>query len=469
MKKLNKKILKLICAGLTGAVACTPFLAHSSDALAGTGGKTANTAILWTKSQVGKGIDYDGVYGNQCVDLIKAYYVYLGQSQPFGNGSDYTRNAVPNGWKRLQGVQPQKGDVLVYTGGYGGYGHVAIYESDRSHYHQNFNYHSYVERVTYIYNGNWDIKYWGVIRPDFPSGSSGTSAQKTVSVTGVKLNKTSASLTPGASLKLSATVSPVNASNKKVTWTSSNNKVATVDSSGNITAVNTGSTTITVKTADSSKTASAKITVSLPQNGFAKVNGVWRYYNKGRFDGSYTGFALSVDNKWYFAQKGLYNNKYTGLAYNKNNNGWYFARNGKYDNTYTGLAPSTNGKWYYVNRGRWDTTYTGLAKSTNGKFYYSNKGRWDTSYTGFAKYTDGKWYFVKNGRYDTSYTGLAYNVTNNGWFYAKNGKYDNTYTGISKSTNGKLYYVRKGHWDTSFSGKVKYNNKTYTVKNGRVV
>ena len=38
---------------------------------------SADDAITWVQSQVGKAIDYDGVYGAQCVDLIKAYYNYL--------------------------------------------------------------------------------------------------------------------------------------------------------------------------------------------------------------------------------------------------------------------------------------------------------------------------------------------------------------------------------------------------------
>lgn len=48
--------------------------------------KTSDEAIAWVKSQCGKSIDYDDVYGAQCVDLIKAYYAYLGVSPVTGNG-----------------------------------------------------------------------------------------------------------------------------------------------------------------------------------------------------------------------------------------------------------------------------------------------------------------------------------------------------------------------------------------------
>ena len=85
----------------------------------------------------------------------------------------------------------------------------------------------------------------------------------TISVTGVALDKTSASLEVGKSLTLSATVSPSNATNKEVTWTSSNTSVATV-SNGKVTALNAGNSTITVKTADGSYKATCKVTVTNP-------------------------------------------------------------------------------------------------------------------------------------------------------------------------------------------------------------
>lgn len=129
--------------------------------------RTQAEALQWVKSQVGKSIDYDRVYGAQCVDLIKAYYNYLGVSPVQGNGADYVSNSLPAGWQRIKGTTPQPGDILVYTGGYG---HVAVFESVNSTYHQNFNYHSYVERVTIPYN-RIDSPYWGVIRPNFSTAT----------------------------------------------------------------------------------------------------------------------------------------------------------------------------------------------------------------------------------------------------------------------------------------------------------
>lgn len=80
-------------------------------------------------------------------------------------------------------------------------------------------------------------------------------------VTGVTLNKTQLNLNVGASETLTPTVSPSNATDKTVTWSSSNSSVASV-SNGTVTAVAAGSATITVKTNDGNKTATCTVTVS---------------------------------------------------------------------------------------------------------------------------------------------------------------------------------------------------------------
>lgn len=145
-----------------------PFTASAKEVeIAGTGtSKTQSEALTWIRSQVGKSLDYDGSYGAQCVDFVMYYYKFLGVNPSSGNGGDYTWNALPSGWQRIQGAQPQPGDVLVYTGGYG---HVAIYEADYITYHQNYAGKSYVVKVTNLkYNDSRiGVPYWGVVRPNF--------------------------------------------------------------------------------------------------------------------------------------------------------------------------------------------------------------------------------------------------------------------------------------------------------------
>ena len=84
---------------------------------------------------------------------------------------------------------------------------------------------------------------------------------KVINVTGVTLDKTSLTMIEGDTQTLTATVSPSNATDKSVTWSSNNTSVATVSSSGVVTARVAGSAIITVKTTDGSKTATCAVTV----------------------------------------------------------------------------------------------------------------------------------------------------------------------------------------------------------------
>ena len=88
---------------------------------------------------------------------------------------------------------------------------------------------------------------------------------ETIAVTGVTLDKSTAKLTEkGQTVDLTATVAPENATNKKVTFTTSNEKVATVDGNGKVSAVANGKATITVTTEDGEKTAACEVTVEIP-------------------------------------------------------------------------------------------------------------------------------------------------------------------------------------------------------------
>lgn len=87
-----------------------------------------------------------------------------------------------------------------------------------------------------------------------------------IRVTSVTLNKTSYAFTSlNATLQLSATVKPDDATYKTVSWTSDDTSVATVDQSGKVTSKGSGTTTIRA-TADG-KSATCAITVSIPVTG----------------------------------------------------------------------------------------------------------------------------------------------------------------------------------------------------------
>lgn len=73
-----------------------------------------------------------------------------------------------------------------------------------------------------------------------------------VSVSDVALDQTNATLMEGETLALTATISPDNATDKTVTWSTSNAEVAVVDENGVVTAVAEGEAIITVTTTDGS-------------------------------------------------------------------------------------------------------------------------------------------------------------------------------------------------------------------------
>ena len=87
---------------------------------------------------------------------------------------------------------------------------------------------------------------------------------KVVSVTGVSLNESSITLDVGGSKTLAATVTPEDATNKKVCWSSDNEAVATVSEDGVVTAVAGGTAVITATTHDGLFTASCTVTVNAP-------------------------------------------------------------------------------------------------------------------------------------------------------------------------------------------------------------
>jgi uncharacterized protein YjdB len=96
-------------------------------------------------------------------------------------------------------------------------------------------------------------------------GGSG-SAVVVVSVTGISLNKSTASINVGSYEVLAATVLPDEAANKDVTWTSSNPEVATV-TEGVVIGISAGSAAITAITVDGERKAVCAVSVTAVSGG----------------------------------------------------------------------------------------------------------------------------------------------------------------------------------------------------------
>ena len=80
-------------------------------------------------------------------------------------------------------------------------------------------------------------------------------------VTGLIVAPVIATISVGNTIALTATIQPLNATNKQVTWISSDNSIATVDASGIVTGVSDGLVTITAVSDDGVYTASSSIIV----------------------------------------------------------------------------------------------------------------------------------------------------------------------------------------------------------------
>lgn len=101
----------------------------------------------------------------------------------------------------------------------------------------------------------------------------------TILVQGITLNKLNHIFNSiNDNIKLIATISPSNATNKKINWTSANGRVAIVDSDGNVTSKGSGITNIIATTESNGKVAVCSITVDLDDGN--KAIAINNYKNK---------------------------------------------------------------------------------------------------------------------------------------------------------------------------------------------
>lgn len=108
---------------------------------------------------------------------------------------------------------------------------------------------TFVQKIRWVDSSGTVIKELGL--QTSLNGVTG-SYSSYIPVTQITLSKTSSSLSIGNSETLTATVTPSNATNKTITWSSSNTSVASVNASGQVTAVGKGTAIITATATDGS-------------------------------------------------------------------------------------------------------------------------------------------------------------------------------------------------------------------------
>jgi uncharacterized protein YjdB len=120
--------------------------------------------------------------------------------------------------------------------------------------------------VTAVFPGNAIIT---VISADGPKRDSSAVTVNAVLVTGISMTITTAVIDINTTKQLTATITPSNATNQNVSWSSSNTTVATVDANGLVTAKAVGTVVITATSQDGGKTATTTVTVNIPVTGIS--------------------------------------------------------------------------------------------------------------------------------------------------------------------------------------------------------
>ena len=171
----------------------------------------------------------------------------------------------------------------------------------------------------------------------------------TIPVSSITLSPSSLTLTEGGTETINATVSPSNATNKKLSWSSNKTSVATVDSNGKVTALSVGSATIICAATDGSgKYATCSITVLAPLIDLTDTSKIRIVQaNSREYDGSiqefYPNVESFIDGEWVSLTEGTH-----------------------FKTVLTSGSELINaGKYYYYIEGYEDMGYTGKVYTTS--------------------------------------------------------------------------------------------------------
>ena len=343
-----------------------------------------------------------------------------------------------------------------------------------------------------------------------------------VEVESVSLNKSEMTLTEGESETLAATVTPENAENKSIKWSSNNEAVATVDANGTVTAKSAGTAVITA-TSTNGKTAGCTVKVEKKQIPVTEVR--LSESTVGIVEGSTYKLTATVLPENTTDSKSVSWSSSNSEVATVDANGTVTAKRA---GTVVITATSTNGKTagctVTVSKKEIPITEISLDKSsatlTEGETTtlvatvlpenttYGKSVKWSSSnvavatvdlmgkvtaksagtaiitatsengktasctvtvnkkdtYTGLRD-VDGQLKYFNNGNIDTTYTGFADYECNR--YYVSNGVVDTTYTSLILD-NGNWVYVENGKVNNDYTGLVNYEGLWFYVDNGTI-
>ena len=264
--------------------------------------------------------------------------------------------------------------------------------------------------------------------------------RQTIPVTGVKMDMSSYTFNHvGETVKLGAAVTPSNATNDTVTFTSSNTDVAVVNKyTGLVTAVGEGSADITVTTEDGNKTAVCMITVKGEESEELSIE----------LTGNEAGGMVSCKKGDYIeftakAAGGEGDYTYSYLLRNVDTNAWYRFSDFKAANTLTWKAESAGNREFFaevrdktgkvVRSSALKVTVTDSNElKITGKSSASRVSAGSTiTFTGIAE--------GGSGGYTYSY--LLHNLDNGAWYRFSDFKATNTLTWQAGSAGNREFFV----------------------------
>ena len=344
-----------------------------------------------------------------------------------------------------------------------------------------------------------------------------------ITITEVRLNKSTETLTEGDTTTLTATVLPENTTDSKnVSWSSSNSEVATVDANGTVTAKRAGTAVITA-TSTNGKTAGCTVTVSKKEIPITEIS--LDKSSATLTEGETTTLTATVLPENTTDSKSVSWSSSNSEVATVDANGTVTAKRA---GTAVITATSTNGKTagctVTVSKKEIPITEISLDKSsatlTEGETTtlvatvlpenttYGKSVKWGSSnvavatvdlmgkvtaksagtavitatsengktasctvtvnkkdtYTGLRD-VDGNWMYFENGNVNSDYAGL---VNYEGlWFYVDNGTIDWGYTGLA-DYNGIWFYVSGGMVDWNYAGLTYYNDVWFYVSGGMI-
>ena len=278
--------------------------------------------------------------------------------------------------------------------------------------------------------------------------------------------------------KLSVTLTPGDADDEKLTWSSSDEKVVKVSNDGTVTTVSCGEATITVKS-ESGLTDSCKVTVShdwkldskvdatvdkegkkvfkctlcneTKEEVIPKLNGKWVTDSNGKWyqysDGTYekSGFKEMNGKTYYFQSNG-----YVKTGWLLLNNSWYMF------NADGSMITGWHGDYYFDENGKMKTNafVEGYYLGADGKYV---KNQWIKD-GGKDYFMDANGKAKKNAWQGVYYLGkdgamLTNTFTPDGYYVGSDGAY---YTNRWIKVDGKYYYMdangktKKNAWQGAY-------------------